>query len=354
MENTSSRTNKKNRRKTKKLKWFLWTICLLFIAVVGYYGYTIANFANGIQNDSNQSRFPGTNRPEQVSAPPKWEGKERVNILLLGGDERGLSENATPRSDTMMVASIDPVTKKAHLLSILRDTYAEIPGHGSSRVNAAFVYGGPQLAMETVSNLLGIPIQYYVYVDFQGFIKLIDAIGGVEIDVEKDMYYTSRADGPEFDINLKAGLQQLDGKKALQYARFRYDAEGDYGRTERQRKLMKAVAGKLKSTTSILKLPKILNEIEPYIETNMDLSDMWKLGNLGFEIRNETIESVQIPPRELLVETTINGASVITADKWSLQNYIQELFAEDTGEEATDGEDGASETDNHTASSAHR
>ncbi len=125
-----------------------------------------------------------------------------MNVLILGGDSRGLKKNEIPRSDSMMVASIDPVTKKAYLFSILRDTYVKVPGHGNDRINTAVATGGPNLAMKTVSDLLGIPIQYYVYTDFQGFIALVDAIGGIELEVEKDMKYRD-SEEPEFDINLK-------------------------------------------------------------------------------------------------------------------------------------------------------
>src|SRR5690625_2697741 len=200
-------SRKTKHRKNKKLKWTLWSVLIVVVGIVAYYGYSIADFASGIQKES--TRFPPPPQTDQVSSPPKWEGKERVNILLLGADDRGVSSNSNPRTDTMMVASIDPVTKKAHLLSVLRDTYVDIPGYGKGRANAAVVYGGPQLAMETIGQLLDLKIQYYVYVDFEGFIQLVDAIGGVELEVEKDMYYSSRADGPEFDINLKAGLQIL-------------------------------------------------------------------------------------------------------------------------------------------------
>lgn len=102
----------------------------------------------------------------------------------------------------MLVASLDPVKKKISVFSILRDTYVPIPDHGEKRINTAIIYG-PNTAMQTVSDLLGIPIQYYVYTDFQGFIKLVDAVGGVDYEVEKDMVYKTVADGPEYDIDLK-------------------------------------------------------------------------------------------------------------------------------------------------------
>lgn len=316
-------------------KTALVTVVVLTLGVVGYYGYSIWNFA---KDDGESSRFAQFDPPKTGDAnapktekvdfePQKWEGTERVNILLLGGDSRGLAKNEIPRSDTMMIASIDPVTKKAALFSLLRDTYVRIPGHGRERLNAAIVYGGPKLAMQTVSELTGLDIQYYVYTDFEGFVHLIDEIGGIEFEVEKDMRYTSRADGPEYDINLKKGLQHMDGRTALQYVRFRHDALSDYARTERQRNFMTAVAKKLQSTTSIIRLPRILAAIDPYIETNLNVTEMVKLGALGYETVSKSVAGIQLPPTNLLREETIGGASVITVDVDSLHKFIEEELA---------------------------
>jgi polyisoprenyl-teichoic acid--peptidoglycan teichoic acid transferase len=268
---------------------------------------------------------PETNKSEAYESyiPPKWEGKERVNILLLGGDSRGLKKGEVPRSDSMVVVSIDPVSKRPHLFSILRDTYVSIPNHGKNRINTALAQGGPSLAMETVSDLLGIPIQYYVYTDFQGFIALVDAVGGIDIDVEKDMRYSDSEDGPEYDIRLKKGYQHLDGKTALQYVRFRHDALSDYARTERQRKLLKALAMELQSTSSLLKLPKILNRVHPYIETNMTVTQMLKLGALSFDLNTDSMGTLQLPPTDLLKQERIRGAAVLTVDKQKLRRYVQ-------------------------------
>lgn len=317
----------------KAFKWTFLALSALIVCFIGYYAYSFYSFARNIQKSPEDSPFKNVQtQPLSVKkgkedlTPPKWEGKDRVNILLMGGDSRGLKENEIPRSDTIMVASIDPVTKKAHLFSILRDTYVKIPDYGQDRINAALAVGGPNLAMKTVSNLLGIPIQYYVYTDFKGFIALVDAVGGVEIDVEKNMKYSDSEDGHEYDINLKKGLQRLDGKTALQYVRFRHDALSDFARTERQRKFMQAIAKEMQSTSSILKLPRILQSIDPYIETNMTVSEMVKLGALGFEIRTDEVASQQIPPAELLEEKTVGGAEVIGVNPDKLKAFVNNLL----------------------------
>ncbi len=317
----------------KKIMWSLIGVAVVILGFAGYYAYSFWSFADKISTDSGESRFhfpkmTNTAKGSESLAPPKWEGKERVNILLLGGDSRGLQANEIPRSDSIMIASLDPVSKKSYLFSILRDTYVKIPNNGMDRINTAISTGGPELAMKTVSNLMGIPIQYYVYTDFKGFIALVDALDGIDLEVEKDMRYTDAADNHEYDINLKKGFQHLNGKTALQYVRFRHDATSDFTRTERQRKFMKAVAEKLQSTTSLIKLPKILSSIDPYIETNLSVTQMLKLASLGFEVKTDGMVSQQIPPQDLLEEKVVGGAQVLGIDPAKLQPFIKELFGE--------------------------
>jgi LCP family protein required for cell wall assembly len=320
-------------------KWKIVSMVLIVAVytIIGFYGYVILSFINDSPNDSRFKQFvesqpnkvvDGSDQSKLPYDEPKWEGQERVNILLIGGDSRGLSKNEIPRSDTLMIASIDPLTERAHLFSLLRDTYVEIPGHGSERVNAAVVLGGPQLAMQTVSQLTGLDIHYYIYTDFYGFVHLVDEIGGIEFEVEKDMYYSSIADGPEYDINLKKGWQLLDGNLALQYVRYRGDAASDFARTERQRKFMTALAEKLQSTSSILRLPLILHKMDPYIESNINAGEMIKLGTLGFNAKSNEIVELQLPPSKLLQETRRGGASVIAVDPDELQSYIRNQLAE--------------------------
>jgi LCP family protein required for cell wall assembly len=314
-------TPRKKSKRSKKLIYSLLALLLVIVIIVIYYINVILSAANAI-SDPDVSKF----KDVEVNEPlPVWEGTDRVNILLLGGDARGLKKNEVPRSDSMIIASIDPVTKKATIFSVLRDTYEKIPGHGTNRINTALTLGGPSLAMNTISELTGLSIQYYVYTDFQGFISLIDALGGIEFEVEKRMHYTDSADDPQYNIDLQPGLQHLDGVTALQYVRFRKDALSDFTRTERQRNFLSAIADKVKRTSSLLKLPILLNSVVPYVETNMGIDDMVKLGRLGFDIDTTSIPSVQIPPLELLREEKIGGADVIgITDKDKLLEYVQE------------------------------
>lgn len=311
----------------QKWKWIVSICLIVVVSTVGYYTYSIYQFAHTISIADDTYHSPATDHEQATPVSiPKWDGKEPVHILLMGTDTRDADSNG--RSDSMMVATIDPVTKKAYIMSILRDTYVDIPGHGSSRLNAAYSYGGVELAKETVSNLLEIPIDYYVTIDFEGFKTLVDTIGGVEIDVEKDMNYTDGGDQHRYDIHLTKGLQHLDGTHALQYVRFRHDATSDFTRTERQRKFLTALAAELQSSTSIVKLPSILSSIAPYLHTNLSLTDMIKLSSLGLDINLDKTEKLQIPPNHLLQEIKVKGASVIGVDNRKLHEYVQEQLSE--------------------------
>ncbi|WP_168121600.1 LCP family protein [Paenibacillus sp. HB172176] len=326
----SRRTSKTKPKKKPLWKWLLISFATIVVLLIGasiYWGVGVYNALDDFQKSPDESRFTDI-EPEQTVEIPKWEGKERVNILLLGGDARGVEEGQAFRSDSMLVASFDPVTKNAHLFSVLRDTYATIEGHGKGRINTAITMGGPSLAMKTVGDLLGLEIQYYVYTDFEGFKALIDTIGGIYFDVEKDMHYTDNADGNRYDIDLKKGYQLLDGDKALQYVRFRHDAMSDYTRTERQRNFLKAVASELQSTWNIVKMKNILESVSPYIETNLEVTDMLKLGQLG--VSSHVGGTAQIPPMELVQEEHVGGASVIgIRDSDALVGYVQQILSSD-------------------------
>lgn len=338
----------------KKTKRTIYTIITLIALVIlfagGYYFISIANQLGDLQKTGEDSPFYNVEQIDQESSVdiPVWEGNEPVNVLLMGVDARGFSDGEIPRSDTMLVASLDPETKKISIFSLLRDTYVSIPNYGNNRINTAITHG-PEIAMQTASDLLGIPVQYYVYTDFQGFIKLIDAIGGVNIDVEKDLYYVSAADNHEYDIDLKKGLQLLDGEKALMYVRFRHDAMSDFARTERQRKLLSAVADKMITTSSIAKLPSILKEVNPYIDTNLTMTDILKLAALGMQSSVQASE--QVPPMSLLQEEKVGGAAVLTVkDNDELKAYVQDVLHPEQNEEESDDTNAGTTDKDHTDS----
>ncbi|MGC5325299.1 LCP family protein [Brevibacillus sp. SYSU BS000544] len=306
-------------------KSFWLSILFTMLAILLYYGYSFLTFSTQVQTPSIVPTNPANNPEASKPEIPIWGGTERVNILIMGVDRRELRPNEMPRSDSMMLVSIDPTSKTYTHFSILRDTYVEIPGYGKSRINAALGQGGPELAMETVSQFTGLPVSYYAITDFEGFKGLIDAVGGVEIFVEKNMRYRDPTDKGKYDINLKKGQQRLDGDKALQYARFRHDATSDYTRTERQRKLLSALSQQLKSGKTVLQLPSILQAIQPYIQTNLNTTDMLKLAALGLSLESTASEGHQLPQAGAFHDAN-RGGSVLIPSVEDVQKYVQDAL----------------------------
>ena len=195
---------------------------------------------------------------------------KRINVLLLGIDD-GDSEAAKSepkRTDAIVVLSFDPDEHKISMISIPRDTMVRLPGHkGYDKINAAYAYGGVAMAKQTVANLLRIPIHYYALVNWQGFIEVMNIIGGVDLYVDKDMHYEDPY--ANLVIDIKHGYQHLDGKRSGQYVRFRSAELGDIGRVQRQQKFLKALGLQMFSVENITKIPSIISTIQKYVETDM-------------------------------------------------------------------------------------
>ncbi len=214
----------------------------------------------------------------------------KKNIVVLGVDERS---DDVGRSDTLFVVMFDSNTKSASLLSIPRDTRVRIAGHGWDKINHAYAYGGRELTQKTTEELLGLKINNYVMVDFKGFTGLVDAIGGIDIDVEKDMYYHDDWDG--FTIDLKKGRQHLDGKTAIQYVRYR-DEEGDIGRIRRQQHFMMAVYDKIASADMLLHIPGLAKQLTSMVKTDLPLGDMMDLGKaLHAMVKEKGLSMAMVP-----------------------------------------------------------
>ena len=194
--------------------------------------------------------------------------------MIMGVDVR---EDDVGRSDTMMIATVDPKLDKASLLSVPRDTRVRIAGYGFDKINAAYAYGGEPLSEKTVENLLGIDIDHYVIVNTKSFVKIIDAIGGIDIDVEKRMYYEDPwDDNGGLLIDLYPGMQHMDGETAVTYVRYR-DSEGDIGRIHRQQKFMEACMDKIVSPDIITRIPAVVREIVDAIETDMTFRQLLEI-----------------------------------------------------------------------------
>ena len=225
--------------------------------------------------------------------------KDKATVMIMGVDERA---DDVGRSDTLMIATLDPDKNQAALLSIPRDTRVKIKGHGFDKINAAYAYGGRKLTQETIESLLNTHIDHYIKINVHGFTKIIDALGGIDIDVEKRMYYEDPWDDDGgLYIDLQPGMQHMDGKTAITYVRYR-DEEGDIGRIKRQQNFMKAVMDKLVSPTIIPKLPAIVSAVSDSVETDMSVSEILSfLGTLQ-DAKDNGLKSEMLPGKPVYIE----------------------------------------------------
>lgn len=281
-------------------KIFFWKRILLFVVfsillLTSLAGAAIYTFANKIHTPIANSIPIPAQAATSVEIPPAAQADSRINILLLGVDDGDPDIPDSPRrSDTIMVASVNFESKAIHLLSVPRDSRVKIPGHpGYDKITHAYFYGGPALAVATVQNLLHIPIDYYITIDWKSFIKVVDILGGVTLNVEHDMDYEDPYE--QLSIHLTKGNQHLDGEKSGQYIRFRHDELGDIGRVERQQHFLKALYDKMLQSNTLLKLPSLLATISNYLHTDMNLYTLGKIGNVLRDMKLDSLQTATLP-----------------------------------------------------------
>lgn len=249
------RQTRHKKRKLRKGRLFFTLLIVLFIGI-GIYFYF--QYKSGL-NLASETKLP---EAEFVSD----QSHETIkNYLIIGVDSRGEEES---RSDTMMLLSWNQDTNDLKLVSFMRDIYADIPGYKSYKLNTAYYLGGVQLLKDTLNSMFDVPIHHYALIDFKSFESLIDILApdGIEIDVEKDM-------SAFIGVTLSKGEQRLNGQELLGYARFRHDAEGDFGRVERQQKVIDALKDELLSPSNMNNLPKFIGAAQGYITTDLTTSD---------------------------------------------------------------------------------
>jgi LCP family protein required for cell wall assembly len=228
---------------------------------------------------------------------------KKMNILLLGINER---KNDIGRSNVTCVVTVDTETKNISMLWVPRDSRVAIPENGWNKIGHAYAYGGHVLSEQTVSNLLGIPIDYYVAINMDGFKKVIDALGGVDINVDKRMYYYDPYDEGEVDnnglIDLKPGMQHLDGNVALEYVRFRHDEMGDIGRIERQQKFAKALLADVITPSVIPKVPSVIREANTVFKTDMPISEMLNVATIMADVYKKGLKTEMAPGKPVYID----------------------------------------------------
>ena len=263
------------------MKVFKRLILIILGVLLVFECYLIFSFLQGYESTKNaQSKqtipFNGEEAPDQND----------LNILIIGTDSRGEDRG---RSDSLMVAHYDQKRKQPKLISIMRDSYVDIPGYGKDKINSAYSYGGIELVRKTLKENFDLPIEYYVTINFDHFKEAIDNLfpKGVTIDAEKDLDLDQ--------VFIKAGKQKMDGNTLLQYSRFREDEEGDFGRIRRQQQVLSAISQQVTNVTSLSKLPKTTGKLLGYVDTNLSESTILSVGKDFALGDTKKIETLAVP-----------------------------------------------------------
>ncbi|MFL7837915.1 MAG: LCP family protein [Candidatus Promineifilaceae bacterium] len=268
-----------------------------------------------------------------------WSGTERINILLLGTDRR-CNETGPNHSDTLLLATIDPESMTAKLLSLPRDLWVEIPGFGVDRINQAYYFGqiyeypggGPALASETVESFLGVPVDYFITVDFQSFEDAVNLIGGIVIDVPEsidDPNYPDNCYGYD-PFSIAAGKQRLDGAAALKYARTRATLGGDVDRAGRQQAVLMAIRDQVLNLNQLPKLiaqaPTLWRTFQENVKTNLSLEDALEIALLIQDIQVDNIDLAVLDYDYVYIETTPDGRQILVPRRDQIRVLRDELF----------------------------
>lgn len=286
IETNRSLKHKQGKRKKKKKRWIGMLLSFFLFASVAV-GASVWWKVNNVLDEITVEAEPGVT-DEEMTKPANY-SQEPISIVMIGRDSR---ENlGLMNTDVLIVAALNPKTKHVTMMSIPRDTGVKVPGYnGYHKINSVYSKGererraaekvgkpvtetGTTLLKKTLEEALGIPIHYYAMVDFEGFTKVVDKLGGLEIDVEKSMKYTDPGDGT--NINLEPGLQVLDGKNTLDYVRHRLDNRGskfystDFDRGKRQQIVIKGMVDKMKSFTGISSFFSVLNVAGEHARTDL-------------------------------------------------------------------------------------
>jgi LCP family protein required for cell wall assembly len=269
--------------------------------------------------------------------PQPWDGVSRVNVLVMGLDYRDWEAGGdASRTDTMILFSIDPVSKTAGFMSIPRDMWVSIPGFDYAKINTAYYLGeaykmpggGPALAIQTVENFLGVPINYYAQVDFAAFEQFIDEIGGIEVDVPYEIIVDPL--GKHNTTTLQPGKQLLSGPVALGYARNRYTEGGDFDRAARQQQVVMSILDRI---TSLNMLPTLIahsgalyQELSAGVHTNLTLQQVIQLGTLALQIKKENIRHGVIGPDSVYMGTSPDGLDILIPIPDEIRVLRDEIF----------------------------
>ncbi len=348
-------SKRKHRPKTKRSplrrvgRVFAIFLVLAVLGVGGYAGFAYLKVRQVFKGGGGAAALEENVDPVKL----KGEGDGRINILMLGIGGEG--HEGAYLTDTIIIASVDPVQNEAALLSVPRDLWVKREDGSSGKINEVFAYAresalaktkdkdaatkaGANATQKVLTNVLGIPMNYYVVVDFTGFQKAIDTVGGVQINVTKELTVSETLwnpmTGKNYVLNVKEGLQDFDGQKALFYARSRYTSpRGDFDRAERQKSVVIAFKEKVQSAGTYanpVKVTQLLSAFGDHVRTDMSINEVMRLYDIGKNITPEKVASIGLadPPNVLITGENINGLSAQvpkagTYNYADIQNFVR-------------------------------
>lgn len=326
------KNNKKCKNKYKQILIAVFSVIIICVVVLGAgYMYIRANIYKKTEPLTSEHLQAPVKTKEETIGYTEVEGI--TNVLLVGVDGIDFDEKYQ-RSDSMIIATLDSNKEKVKLTSLYRDTLVYIPGYGEEKMNLAFSLGGPELVMETIKYNFDVNIEKYIMINFAGFEAIIDQIGGVEIDVkeyqlhELNKYIGQATGGGDCPVE-KAGLQILNGKQALSYARIRKGVGDDYERTERQREVLFKVVEKLQKT-DVIKYFSIANKMLDYLRTNIGIMDCLNMAYTISKFSNLETEQLSIPVQELCVDEEVNGNMALRMDRYENALILNDFIFNDT------------------------
>lgn len=250
--------------------------------------------------------------------------KNEILFLMMGVDAKDIKKSKGTRTDTMMLFKVNFDSGKVDLLSLPRDTRVSVNGK-LDKLNHAHAYGGSELTINTVREFLNIDLKYYVKVDYTAVREIVNAIGGVEIDVPQNMRYKDPTAKPPLNINIDKGLQTLDGEKAHDFLRYRSGyKDGDLGRVKAQQMFMKELMKQTLKPRNILKLPKLIETYFDYVETNIPMTMIFKGAGVASKLNPDEMESYTVPGEAKM----INEVSYLIYDRYELDKILEEKFGD--------------------------
>lgn len=321
------------------------SIIIIFLSILFGVGYTyvrakiyspieekdsILYQANELSNENEEIKKQGdiTKVNEESTVKNR---KEIINILLIGSDAR--NENEVARSDSLIIATIDKNKEKIKFTSLMRDSYVSIKGHGEDKINSAFAYGGVPLLFDTINRNFGLKLDKYISINFWGFEKVIDRLGGIYIEIKPyEVNEINKFIGENDQIKSpklkKSGYQKLDGQQALAYSRIRKVGNGTYERDQRQRLVMNEICKKVTQLTPT-QCTILMNSILPYIKTNIEPATLLNYALDILTFNNIQTEGLQIPLTELCSGQMYYGKWVFLLDKTQNAMALQEFIYND-------------------------